>query len=70
MGFSVATRDEVDHLYRKLTDAGYDGQQVPYDTFWGARYAIVADPNGLDVGIMSPLDESRRSWPPAPSPDE
>ena len=70
LGFSVATRDEVDHLYRKLVDAGYEGRQVPYDAFWGARYAILADPNGVDVGIMSPIDESRRAWPPAPSPDE
>ena len=68
--FSVASRDAVDHLYRTLTeDEGYEGRQVPYDAFWGARYAIVADPNGIDVGIMSPSDEPRRSSP-APSPDE
>ncbi|HTN79314.1 MAG TPA: VOC family protein, partial [Acidimicrobiales bacterium] len=70
VGFTVASRDDVDHLYRKLTDAGVEGRQVPYDAFWGARYAIVADPNGVDVGIMSPIDEAHRSWPPSPSPDE
>jgi uncharacterized glyoxalase superfamily protein PhnB len=71
VGFSVASRDGVDHLYRKLTDdEGYGGRQVPYDAFWGARYAIVADPNGIDVGIMSPIDDSKRAWPPAPSPTE
>ena len=30
----------------------------------GARYAIVADPDGNDVGLMSPIDETRRTWPP------
>jgi uncharacterized glyoxalase superfamily protein PhnB len=68
VGFSVANRDAVDHLYRKLMDAGYEGRQVPYDAFWGARYAVVADPNGIDVGIMSPMDDSKRSHP-TKSPD-
>jgi hypothetical protein len=43
--------------------------QVPYDAFWGARYAIVADPDGNEVGLMSPRDDDRRSFPPADSPD-
>ena len=68
IGFSVSTRDAVDERYAALTAVGYQGLQPPYDTFWGARYAIVADPDGNDVGIMSPLDPTRRSWPPEPSP--
>jgi len=68
IGFSVATREAVDERYADLIAAGYEGRQPPYDTFWGARYAVVADPDGNDVGIMSPLDESRRSWPPQESP--
>src|SRR5262245_12030145 len=68
VGFSVESREAVDHLYDKLTDAGYEGRQVPYDAFWGARYAIVADPNGIDVGIMSPMDDAKRSRP-SRSPD-
>jgi hypothetical protein len=39
-----------------------------YDAFWGARYAIVADPDGSDVGLMSPIDEQRQTWPPVDSP--
>jgi hypothetical protein len=31
-------------------------------------YAVVADPDGNDVGILSLLDPSRRSWPPQESP--
>ena len=68
IGFSVASREAVDRLYRKLTAAGHEGRQPPYDTFWGARYAVVADPDGNDVGLMSPLDDASRSWPPRESP--
>jgi uncharacterized glyoxalase superfamily protein PhnB len=68
IGFSLATREAVDATYAELTAAGYEGRQPPYDTFWGARYAVVADPDGNDVGLMSPLDDSRRSWPPQESP--
>jgi uncharacterized glyoxalase superfamily protein PhnB len=69
IGFEVPTRESVDERYQELTAAGYEGRQRPYDTFWGARYAIVADPDGNDVGLMSPIDKDRRSWPPEPSPD-
>ena len=33
-------------------------QQEPYDAFWGARYAVVSDPDGNGVGIMSPVDDA------------
>ena len=35
----------------------------PIDAFWGARYAVVNDPDGNHVGIMSPSDEEHRSVP-------
>ena len=70
IGFGVATREEVDERYAELVAAGYEGRQVPYDTFFGARYAVVADPDGNDVGIMSPQDDAKRSWPPVNSPDK
>jgi catechol 2,3-dioxygenase-like lactoylglutathione lyase family enzyme len=68
VGFSLPSREAVDERYAELTSAGYLGRQPPFDAFWGARYAIVADPDGNDVGLMSPSDESRRSWPPEESP--
>ena len=64
IGFSVSTRDEVDRLYRELTAAGYEGRQPPYDAFWGARYAVIEDPDGNPVGLMSPIDVDRKSAPP------
>ncbi len=67
VGFRMATREDVDDLYEELTGAGHVGQQAPYDTFWGARYAIVEDPSGNAVGLMSPIDPARRSRPAPPS---
>jgi predicted lactoylglutathione lyase len=68
IGFSLPSREAVDEHYAELTAAGYAGRQPPFDAFWGARYAIVADPDGNDVGLMSPVDEARRAWPPQESP--
>jgi catechol 2,3-dioxygenase-like lactoylglutathione lyase family enzyme len=68
IGFALPSRQAVDERYADLTDAGHLGRQPPFDAFWGARYAIVADPDGNDIGLMSPMDESRRTWPPEESP--
>ena len=68
LGFKVASREAVDERYAALTSAGYRAVQPPFDAFWGARYAIVADPDGNHVGLMSPNDDADRHWPPVPSP--
>jgi catechol 2,3-dioxygenase-like lactoylglutathione lyase family enzyme len=64
VGFGVASRQEVDRLYGEMTGAGYLGLQPPYDAFWGARYAVIEDPDGLAVGLMSPITDEHRSPPP------
>jgi predicted lactoylglutathione lyase len=66
LGFSVPSRAAVDELYSQLTEAGSPSHQSPYDAFWGARYAIVDDPDGNPVGIMSPIEVDRKFWPPQP----
>jgi uncharacterized glyoxalase superfamily protein PhnB len=68
LGFKLGSRDEVDQRYADLTAAGHAAVQPPFDAFWGARYAIVADPDGNHVGLMSPSDESQKHWPPVPAP--
>ena len=68
IGFALPTRIAVDERYAELTSAGYTGRQPPFDAFWGGRYAIVADPDGNDVGLMSPIDDARRTFPPQESP--
>jgi uncharacterized glyoxalase superfamily protein PhnB len=67
LGFRVVERATVDQLCDRLASAGYLVQQSPYDAFWGAHYAIVADPDGNSVGIMSASDPSRRSRPTPPA---
>jgi catechol 2,3-dioxygenase-like lactoylglutathione lyase family enzyme len=67
LGFKVDTRQAVDDLVSDLMAAGARVQQEPYDAFWGARYAVVSDPDGNGVGIMSPLDDAHRSQPPTPA---
>ena len=54
IGFRLTSRDEVDSTYGALVSAGYEGRQAPFDAFFGSRYAVVADPDGHEVGLMSP----------------
>jgi catechol 2,3-dioxygenase-like lactoylglutathione lyase family enzyme len=68
LGFALPSREAVDEAYAELTGEGHVGRQPPFDAFWGARYAIVSDPDGNDVGLMSPVDRSLASWPPEESP--
>ena len=64
VGFSVPTRAAVDDVFRDMIGAGYHGLQEPHDAFWGARYAILEDPDGIAVGVMSPISPDRKSPPP------
>jgi catechol 2,3-dioxygenase-like lactoylglutathione lyase family enzyme len=64
VGFGVPKRTDVDDVFRDMIGAGYRGLQEPHDAFWGARYAIVEDPDGIAVGLMSPVSPDRRSPPP------
>ena len=66
LGFSVTTREAVDELYDHMIAAGHEGHRHPHDAFWGARYAILEDPDGNLVGLMSPIDDAHRSRPPTP----
>jgi catechol 2,3-dioxygenase-like lactoylglutathione lyase family enzyme len=64
IGFGVPTRSDVDAVFRNMIGAGYHGLQEPCDAFWGARYAIIEDPDGIAVGLMSPVSADRKSPPP------
>jgi catechol 2,3-dioxygenase-like lactoylglutathione lyase family enzyme len=67
IGFKVDSRQEVDQMVATLSADGVPVQQEPFDAFWGARYAVVSDPDGNGVGIMSPVDPAFRSEPPSPA---
>jgi len=64
IGFTYQSRADVDRIFGALTEAGYTALAVPHDAFWGSRYAILQDPDGIAVGLMSPVDPAFRSTPP------
>lgn len=64
--FGVASREEVDRIFETMMRHGYACQKSPEDAFWGARYAIISDPDRYAVGIMSPIDLAFRHAPPEP----
>jgi catechol 2,3-dioxygenase-like lactoylglutathione lyase family enzyme len=68
LGFALPDRQAVDDLYGALVADGVRGRQRPFDAFWGARYAIVTDPDGNPVGLMSPVDPEQKYWPPKTPP--
>jgi uncharacterized glyoxalase superfamily protein PhnB len=64
IGVALESRAAVDALWHELVSDGVQGLQPPYDAFWGARLAIVEDPDGNPVSLSSPIDPARRSPPP------
>jgi catechol 2,3-dioxygenase-like lactoylglutathione lyase family enzyme len=58
LGFRLSSRGAVDETYAALVAGGAVGRQEPHDAFWGGRYAVVADPDGHDVGLIGPQEPS------------
>lgn len=67
LGFRVAEGSTVDEIYERMTSAGHPSQQEPCDAEWGARFAVVTDPEGNAVGIQSARDPSLARREPPPS---
>lgn len=64
LGFELPDRADVDRLYGELVTASAVAQQPPYDAFWGARFAVVTDPDGNAVAHASPPDSAYTGTPP------
>ncbi|MCG8590444.1 MAG: VOC family protein [Proteobacteria bacterium] len=56
LNFELSSAREVDATYEALTGAGHPGHLAPCDAPWGARFAIVDDPDGNVVGLHGPRD--------------
>lgn len=56
LAFECAAAGDVDAVYARLTEAGYEGYLKPFDAFWGQRYAVVHDPDGNGVDLYAALD--------------
>jgi predicted lactoylglutathione lyase len=55
---NVSSREAVDDTHARIVAAGFTSSVEPWDTFFGARYAIVCDADGHRVGLKSPQDSS------------
>ena len=55
IAFECASPAEVDEIYTRVTEAGFQSAKEPWDAFWGQRYAILEDPSGVDVSLYAPL---------------
>jgi uncharacterized glyoxalase superfamily protein PhnB len=47
---------EVDETYAQVTAAGFHGEKEPWDAFWGQRYAMLLDPDGVEVSLYAALE--------------
>ncbi len=53
--FECTSPAAVDELYARIVDAGFHGEKEPWDAFWGQRYALLADPDGVEVNLFAQL---------------
>jgi catechol 2,3-dioxygenase-like lactoylglutathione lyase family enzyme len=55
LAFECATPAEVDEVYARVTAAGFNGVKEPWDAYWGQRYALLHDPDGIRVNLYAAL---------------
>jgi len=55
LAFECASPAEVDELWARVRDAGFQAEKEPWDAFWGQRYAQLRDPDGVPVDLYAPL---------------
>lgn len=55
LAFKCDSPGEVDGLYQRILQNGYQGHKPPWDAFWGQRYAVVIDPDGNLVDLFAGL---------------
>ena len=53
LAFECASPGEVDDLYARAVEAGFEGDKEPWDAFWGQRYAQLRDPDGVPVDLYA-----------------
>jgi uncharacterized glyoxalase superfamily protein PhnB len=63
VGLALESRDAVDLTWANMIGDGAQGLQPPFNAPWGARVAILEDPDGNPVCLQSPVDPARRGPP-------
>jgi catechol 2,3-dioxygenase-like lactoylglutathione lyase family enzyme len=56
LAFQCASPTNVDEVYARVVAAGFEGEKEPWDAFWGQRYALLGDPDGVRVNLYAPLE--------------
>jgi len=55
LAFECASPAEVDEVYARVVAAGFEGEKEPWDAFWGQRYALLGDPDGVRINLFAAL---------------
>jgi catechol 2,3-dioxygenase-like lactoylglutathione lyase family enzyme len=55
LAFECESAAEVDEVYARMVDAGFEGEKAPWDAVWGQRYAQLRDPDGVGVDLYAAL---------------
>ncbi|MCS7062264.1 MAG: VOC family protein [Anaerolineae bacterium] len=58
LAFKCDSPAEVDAVYARMVQHGYEGRKAPWDAFWGQHYAVVVDPDGNLVDLFAALPAS------------
>jgi uncharacterized glyoxalase superfamily protein PhnB len=58
LAFECESPAEVDAVYARMTGAGFEGEKEPWDAFWGQRYALLRDPDGVEVNLYASLESA------------
>jgi uncharacterized glyoxalase superfamily protein PhnB len=55
LAFECTSPAEVDEIYARVTEAGFEGEKEPWDAYWGQRYALLGDPDGVRINLYARL---------------
>jgi uncharacterized glyoxalase superfamily protein PhnB len=55
LALECASPAEVDEIYTRVVSAGFEGEKEPWDAFWGQRYALLGDPDGVRINLYATL---------------
>src|SRR5215207_4513770 len=58
LALECASPADVDESYARATEAGFEGEKEPWDAFWGQRYALLRDPDGVEVNLYAALEST------------
>ena len=58
LAFECSSAAEVDELWSRAKDAGFEADKEPWDAFWGQRYAQLRDPDGVPVDLFARLPDA------------